>query len=432
MPRAAFFFLIPLLLVAGNVLRPAGAAPPLPEQETRRVERVAVAVQTAARLPAVLRARLETSVAKVAERIMLGRPVHVIHSQEEYCARIIRDVFTKILTGFYLDELAVEVDVETRITIRLSPDGPVIERIEIPLDLPGLAGPARALLEEEISALYPELSDFLLGLPIASMAWADPILTAAIADRLRLEFPGFEPGVSIRPGASAALDLTMVPDRPAVERIVVEITSETLPRFLARTWTGRAASHFQACKGLPLAFLRRRLIRLENLGQRLLQEDPASTRLGLRWEVALYPGETTVARLAVEAGACSLQTQARLTFSDPLVFGFALCVGYRPYAGWEISGRLGLDTGGAGADWSGSLSYAMSPAMSLGFTYSTLAAEHLLWLRYEEEGYLLVLGGEVGSGRLLAAIGIATAEDLMLILSVDSLRQYRLALEMNL
>lgn len=57
------------------------------------VQSVRVTVESAAPMPEPLRARIETSVTRVAERVMLGQPVALVQGSKDELARVIRDVF---------------------------------------------------------------------------------------------------------------------------------------------------------------------------------------------------------------------------------------------------------------------------------------------------------------------------------------------------
>ena len=418
-----------LVIVARwSLAAPSQVSPSLP------VERVRVAVETAAPLPAPLRARIEASVARVAERIVLGKAAALVQENKAEYERVLSEVFGRILVGYRLDELYLAVGPEVRIVLRLSPDGGLVRQVETALAAPGLPEGGLAILEREFQTRRAGMEDIFLGVPLKALAWAEPVLLGEFEEYLREEFPGFRPEIAVGEAAERLeLRLTMTPLQPVVGRVSVDISSDDLPRMMVGLWQERVYGHLKALEGIPVAFLRHHQVGIENLGTSWLNADPRLDKLGLDWEVKLYPGITTQARISVATSYYSFTAHGRLEIVDPPILGLGLRSGVRPLAGWELAGEVLLDTSGMDPDWRGSIIRTVAPELSFGLTYTTREGGSLVWCRFASgRGDLFVLGGNLETEEFSATIGLMVETEFTITLTVDSDRRYCLAVQVGL
>jgi hypothetical protein len=198
-------------------------------------------------------------------------------------------------------------------------------------------------------------------------------------------------------------------------------------------WRKQALETLGGLKGLPVAFLRHHQLRLEETGGQKLSGDPSMLRFGLQCHLRLYPGSAVRARFFVDAVSYSFTAHGRLDVIDQPALELVLRAGYRPLPDWEFAGQVALATDGAAPNWSGSLSYAFSSELAIGFTRSIDLDEHFLWLRYGSgRGDVFILGGDLVSGDFKASIGLMNLNELGVMLTVDSNRDYQLTVEMAL
>lgn len=397
------------------------------------VERVQVMVESVSPIPKPLRTRIEMSVAGVAERVIRGKPVDTVQEQKDECERIIAEIFRRLLTGFSLDRLDLAAAPEARIVMRLTPEAPLVSRVELALAAPDLPRESLDLIEREMRARQDRYSDIFLGVPVEALAWARPTLAGAFEEELDEHFPGFKKEVSFGAGETLEVAVRMTPLQPRVEQVRVEISSRTLPQLLIGRWRERVAAHFAAFEGLPLAYLRRYQVYFECRGAERLAQDRALERFGLLWQVKLSPGPVTRISLQAEAKHYSLAGLASLEIADPPVFGLSLQTGVRPLPDWELRGEFALGTGDEKFDLLLTLAYLRSEEMSLGFTYGIRREERILWLRYASgRGDLFVLSGDLEANSLTATIGMTMEPQFTVALMADSSRNYSLILQVGL
>ncbi|MGE5599056.1 MAG: hypothetical protein ACM3XS_06725 [Bacteroidota bacterium] len=418
------------LVVLGLFLaeRTALAAP-----VTDAVDAVSAVVESAAPLPAPLQDKLEESVTRVAERILLGRTVSSVAENRGEYERIIREVFGRILVGYRIEQLLVNAGTETRVVLGLAPEGRTIGRLSLDLRASGLPDAAGGLLVQDTEIIQQRLGSLFLGVPVEALAWAQPILTPAVLGAVQEELPGFRVALEVVPGEELTLRLGLTPEAATVQSVVLQITSATLPRLVTGMWRERAAAVLSSLPGLPLAYVRRRQLAMEEAAARALSEDPFSIRAGLHWTLRLVPGPVTLAKFAVDADRYSLTLQGRMEVRETPVFGLHLGAGFHPLPGWEIFAGVALDTSGLGMELDTGVIWKLSPELALGLTQSTRAAERRAWLRFASgEGDLFVLGGDLDTGELAATVGLWVENQLLVALTVESDRRYSLLTELSL
>ena len=415
------------LACAGTASLSAGAS-------AGTIERVRVTVEGETLLPVPLRARIEASVTSVMDRLTLGQSVAMVQERQEEYEGVVREVFGRVLTGYRLVDLVLTVDAELVVAITLGVDGTPISRVDTSVLAPGLSEEGQDLLEEALRPCRTWITPMFVGVPAEALGWASSALLPALEEALREEFPGFRPEVTCGvAGETLSLLLTMTPVHPVVESLVLDLSSATLSRFLVRLWRDRAWNHLRVLQGLPVAFLRRHQVWIEETSARRLAGDPGLAKLGLDWQVRLHPGITTRARVQVDAALYSLTARGTMELGDPPVLGLALRAALRPADAWELGGEILLDAGGLGLDLRGSMAYSLSPEMDLGLTYTTRAMEHRLWLRFASgRGDLFILGKELVSGTVWATMGLEIENQLTATLTVDSTRHYSLSIQVGL
>jgi len=419
-----------MMLMAALAWPALASAAPAPAQSA---ERVSVAVETAAPLPEPLRERIEASVTRVVERLVLGRPVAAIQEQRMEYERIIMEIFVRLLTGYRIEGLVFLVDTEVRIVIQLAPEGPLLDQVAFSLSMPGLKDAGVTLVEREFQNQQEEFSRIFVGVPLKAFDWALPVLIPILETEMRDRFPGFQPGIKVESSSPLALRVTMTRSQPLVGEIAIDVSSNTLPLALVGLWRERARARLGALEGLPVAYLRRNQQEIEKQSAAWLAADATLARLGLTWQVRLYPGITTQVRISVDAEHYSLTAHGNLEISDPPVAGLAFGAGVSILPGWALTGEMAVDTSGQESELRASLIYTLSHEMSLGLTYTTRDAGRLCWLRYvSERGELFVLGADLASEKLSATIGIKLESQLTVALTVDSARQYHLAVQVGL
>lgn len=425
MPRGMPLALFALLL--GLTARAAIAA------SDPKVERIGVRLESTSYLSGVMRARIEASVARVAERMVAGRPIAQVEEARSEYEGIIAEVFARILTGYRVEGVELAVGPETRVTLRLSPEGARVGSVRFSARLSGLSDPARTFFERDLAASYDSFAGIFTDVPVAAFAWAEPILTAGLMEAFGARFPGFRLEVVLTPAPILEVELQIAPALPVVEGVEVEITSRSLPRIVVARWAERARTSCAVVAGLPLAYVRRHQTVFEERCAELLGAEDISRRLNLVWRVRLNPGTTTRARIEVEAERYSLEIAGRFVLGDETVLGARARAGIRPLPRWEFAGELGFDTGGRGMNLSASVVYATSPDLSLGFTRLLGTDDRLLWLRYATGPRdFFALEGDLVTGTLSASMAFALEEGLAVVFKVDSARRYRLAFEVYL
>ncbi|MGQ9778362.1 MAG: hypothetical protein ACUVRM_00590 [Bacillota bacterium] len=292
--------LLMFLVFGGLLVRPALAA-----SETV-VEEIKAQIESDARLSAPLRARLEASVARVAERLLLGQSLGRLEKERGEYERIIAEVFARVLGGYRVERVEILAAREARVTLRLSPEGQRVEEVRFFPRFLGLAEPAAMFLREDLAAFEASFAALFADLPLAAFDWAGPLIVAELKEIFAVSFPGFHLEITPTPGTILQVELAITPVLPTVEKVTVEVKAQNFPQTFAVRWMDKVRACCALVESLPLAYVRRRQSALERRCAELLAAEKITHRFDLLWRVRLYPGPITQARVEVGAGHYSL------------------------------------------------------------------------------------------------------------------------------
>src|SRR5713101_9356991 len=100
------------------------------------------------------------------------------------------------------------------------------------------------------------VQSLLVGLPVAALDWAGPLVAQHVREMVETALPGFTASYRLRPAERSTLDLTIVPkDSRVVRNIGVRFRSESIPLVLLDQHGPQVASMADPLRGLPVAFV---------------------------------------------------------------------------------------------------------------------------------------------------------------------------------
>src|SRR2546422_4700847 len=233
----------------------AVAAAPASGQAT--VQQVAVELTFDGPAPhRIIRERLEATVASVAERLLLGRPLDQVTAllppPEETIARVVE----RVTAGYAVADAAVRPGIVTTVVVRMRPLGAVVRDVAVISDLrmvhPRVQPLLTALLQPGVVA---ELQALVTALPVTSFEWAGPLVELGVRDAVEAALPGFTASTRIRPGETTQLDLAILPkDSRVIRNIGVRFRSSSSPIVLLDQHGPQVASMAEPLRGLPVVF----------------------------------------------------------------------------------------------------------------------------------------------------------------------------------
>jgi hypothetical protein len=205
----------------------------------------------------VIQNRLETTILSVADRLLTGLTVDQFAALQPKPEETIASVVDRVAIGYMVVEATVQGAVTTTVAVRLRPVGAVIREVTINTDLRAVHARVQPLVKDLLRP-GPEkaMQVLLIGLPVAALDWAGPLVNQQVREAVEAALPGFTANSRLRPGERAALDLTIGPkDSRVVRNIGVRFRSGSIPLLLLDPHAPQVASMADPVRGLPVAFV---------------------------------------------------------------------------------------------------------------------------------------------------------------------------------
>ena len=112
---------------------------PQPQAEAAgRVEAVAAHVTASEGLPPLVQQRMERSVQVIAEQLLLGMPADSSAADAAAQSEVIRQVFDKVLVGYTVRDVSLQLGDTAEVTVELSPWADQIRTISVETHVEGM------------------------------------------------------------------------------------------------------------------------------------------------------------------------------------------------------------------------------------------------------------------------------------------------------
>jgi hypothetical protein len=226
--------------------------------------------------PAVVRVRLQETVATVAQRLLIGRAVDQLRPAQGQLQMTLATVVDRVIAGYSVVETRLEVGAAAVVAVRLRPDPPVIAAVEIlPKTAvhPAVAPLVVAPIDREVA---PAVRAMLMGLPVEALDWAGPLIGEEARRAAEALLPGFAAAVRVRAGAAARVEIDLAAREGRVVRdLGVRFRSSSIPTLLLESHAPAVTSLAEPVRGLPVVFAEAHRAALERLlGERLRAYPP--------------------------------------------------------------------------------------------------------------------------------------------------------------
>lgn len=402
-------FLGSFVLILGAGQTALGAAGP-----EAMVKSVEVQIDVEGQVYQGLVDRIEYSVGRVGEKILLNQPLAVLRNNEATIRATIFNVFAKVLVGFQVETVTLEVGEHTKIGLRLLPQQPLINRIKVNLQIQKVTPELADFCRQIGSQVEEELSKIFIGLPVGSVAWSESIINIVVNYLMEREFPGFVSRFTMKADTNTELTLVLTPQDPVVEAVTVDYASDNIPAWFVRYKAKSYQDKFNLLKGVPVEFLEHYRTGLERYVAEYVNHFPDMQRLGLDVGLRLQPGTKTKVTLAVNSQYFHSKLEARYFANGTQSFGnFQVFLGYNT-GSYEIFFRdyIGSNPGG---NYKIGFQAPLGPNFTAAFEYELEKKYKNLWFQYHfERGDYLNLSFGLDGAPNEANIGIVINNNLNL------------------
>lgn len=269
------------------------ALPSLAAEEVRQVVLV-VAFEGDSPHPLV-RDRIVTTAQAVAERLLVGRPVHVVTGESPVLARALSTVLDRVLSGYTVSSVVIGPGVESRVSLKLRPQPPVIKRVQVVAGLETIHPGARPLVLQQFERLVaPEVGSLLLNLPVEALDWSKSLIEERAKEIVEGSLPGFTGKLHLKPAEEVEASLSVLPrDSRVIRDIGVRFRSSSIPLLVLDQHAPQVASMAEPLRGLPVVFAQENRQAFEELISRQLREYAPVKQYQIIARPSIQVGETT-------------------------------------------------------------------------------------------------------------------------------------------
>lgn len=240
------------------------------------IQEVAVKLQGAnSALHPFLQKRMEAGVKTVGEHVLLGKDTEDIDLQIGDYENVTGDIVGRVLYGYDVKNLKIVTGKKTTINLTVSPYKDVVEAIDIDVDYGNLSPMSQKILKKDIATIKPQIEQILLGASLDAFDWINSVTEKILRERLSDELPEFTTKVSITPGKTTMVKVYIIPQGDIVRTVDVKIKSSSLPNVVFKSIQNMYQSKYQGLNGLPVAYLKRRALSIEDQIQKSLQDTKA-------------------------------------------------------------------------------------------------------------------------------------------------------------
>ena len=245
--------------------------------------------------------RMSESVKTIGEHLLLGRSSIEVLQRKEHYEKLIREVFDRVLAGYIVEAVEIDPAKDCRIRIRLAPWGDIVRTVKIQIDYNGISPQAIHLVKKDIEKIEEDITGALLGLPLEAVDWASGVARDLIREILRRQLPEFYFSLDVEAGRDSSVRLSLFPTGQLVKTVAVSLRSNTLPNMLLVHARLALEAQSQTMRGLPVAYVQRRLPYFSELLRKTTADDRLIRPFDLAVRSSIRPAVDTEAELSVEA-----------------------------------------------------------------------------------------------------------------------------------
>lgn len=265
---------------------------PLQQAFSAPIEQVKVeVVDTQGGTSKLLLNKMAGSMQVVADQLFLDKDTAKIKGCEADYVRLVQEIGDRVFTGYELSDVALSVDINTKLVLYARPWNAVISSPEIDMQFSGVEPRSARLLEKRLPALREQLAQAISGASVDASDWAGGVLRKMVRDEVQRTLPEFKPAVDVlQENGKTVVQVVIYPVGQLVRNVKYELRSEAIPNILLMQLKYKYAGECDKLRGLPVAYVERHRAELEEQLTAKLLAEPEVKNYDLKPVVKLTPG----------------------------------------------------------------------------------------------------------------------------------------------
>ncbi len=274
-----------------------------------RITAVHAVVEAGDALPQMVKERMETSVAAIADQLLAGQRVSMSESECREKENVIYTVFDKVLVGYSVEQVKIIPGEQAEIHVSLIPWEDRIRSIRTETVVDGMPPEIEELVRRDLQQVDTVFSEGLQGLPLAAADWTNGVLKRRLNAYMDEHLPEFRADFDVDVQDTAMVRLTVYPRLPVVRTVDLSMRSDTMPNFTLLNHRDLMQEKADLLVGVPVAFVSRHREEIASFLGNALDRQKDFRMLGLHSAVSMDTGE----RMHVMVRSDSERWRIRLT-----------------------------------------------------------------------------------------------------------------------
>ncbi len=270
-------------------------------------------------LPESVEQRIHTSLMKVGERALLGKPLDEANRLKSSISQVMKKIFNEVLGGFKVLDLTVDIGERSSIDLFLEPLSPQIKSVKIEI-IPqgGISAEWTYLFRKRLEGVEENLTEKLSGLPVESSKWSLPLVESLIIGEMdcSTRFPGISSDMEVTIGSETTVRLMLSPASKTIRSIAVKTRSTTVPSLALERIKFNVAAHADLLIGLPVVFAKEEEASILETFHQALQDNSFGRKLRLRYEIKATMQSRTVLSVIAESEKYSGFARVKVGFGQ--------------------------------------------------------------------------------------------------------------------
>ncbi|SHK59793.1 hypothetical protein SAMN05216582_1099 [Selenomonas ruminantium] len=264
---------------------------PWPVAAAERVTAVQAETFAQSNLPPLVAERMNRSVAAIAGQLLEGKDVAAAEAAKGSYAEVIHEVFDKVLVGYTVGHVSLDIAPVTTVRVELMPWSETIRSVQVDTAVEGMPPRIERLVRTDLAGVEGAFRETLTGLPTAAADWTNGILKQHVNAYLAEHLPEFRADFDLLPEPEAKVKLTVYPRLPVVRTVDLSMRSDTLPNSILLARRDLMQNQVNDIVGVPVGFVRRHREELAAQFASSLDSSPEFSLLKMRTRVEIEPAE---------------------------------------------------------------------------------------------------------------------------------------------
>ena len=203
--------------------------------------------------------RMQASVYTIGDNVLNGHAITEIVNNKLGYEVLIQDVFNRILVGYSVQKVDLELGKNTIIKVVVYPWHNVIHDVNVDVEISGISEAVKPLAMQDIQGLETVFLNVLQELPIDAIEWVNGILRTGVNEFVSSRLPEFNASFALVTDDHNKVNVKvdLYPKGQLIRETNLQIQSNTIPNTVRLLYRPELNKQIENLVGLPVKFVQR-------------------------------------------------------------------------------------------------------------------------------------------------------------------------------